>query len=84
MSKNIDIAKTIITDGVRVSSAAIFYEGFPIDYYQYETWIFSDIDNMPSKQIIHGAYSEPNESLHRKAKIIHEYISNELKEKLRE
>jgi hypothetical protein len=52
---NIDLGKTRITDKVRVSSAAIFYEFWAGDYYQLETWVFSeDKAVQKSKQIIHG------------------------------
>ena len=51
---NIDLGKTQITDKLRVSSAGIFYEAHFGDYYQLETWIFSeDKSVMRSQQIIH-------------------------------
>lgn len=52
-SVNIDLGKTQITDKIRVSSAAIWYELH--QYYQLETWIFSeDKERCPSRQVIHG------------------------------
>ena len=79
--KNIDIAKTQITDKIRVSSAALFYEELFGSFYQYETWVFSDDPKQPSKMVIHGTYHELNDQLETKTKIIHEYISNELIDK---
>lgn len=76
--KNIDIAKTQVTDKIRVSSAALFYEESFGNFYQYETWVFSEDPKQPYKQVIHGTYHEPNDQLLNKTKIIHEYISNEL------
>jgi len=51
---NIDLGKTQITDKIRVSSAAIFYQEMFGDYYQVETWIFSDDERIKSKMQIHG------------------------------
>lgn len=78
---NINIDKTQITEKIRVSSAAVFYNEMFGNFYQYETWIFSDDARQPSKQVIHGTYPEPSDQLLTKTKIIHEYISNELKER---
>lgn len=55
---NIDLAKTQITPKIRVSSAAIFYKFWAGDYYQLETWVFSeDKEAQQSKQVIHGTCS---------------------------
>lgn len=51
---NIDLGKTQITDKIRVSSAAIFYQEMFGDYYQIETWIFSDDKSLKSRMFIHG------------------------------
>jgi len=56
MSKNFNIAATEITDLIRVSSAAIFYE-FE-NRFQVETWIFSSDPNHRSRQFIHGSCHE--------------------------
>lgn len=51
---NIDLGKTQITDKIRVSSAAIFYEEIFGSYYQLETFIFSDDkERQPTKMQIH-------------------------------
>lgn len=78
--KNIDLGKTQITDTIRVSSAAIFYESWHGNYFQVETFIFKTDDNLKSQQIIHGTCSAeyPSEKLFNKAKKIHTYISNNL------
>lgn len=55
---NIDLGKTTITDKIRVSSAAIFYEASFGNYYQLETWIFSDDIRYKSRQTIHGTCAE--------------------------
>ena len=53
--ENIDLGKTRITDKIRVSSAAIFYGGNWFgDYYQYETFIFSDDDTFKTRTFIWG------------------------------
>lgn len=50
---NVDLGKTQITDKIRVSSAAIFYQEMFGDYYQLETWIFSDDERQKSRMVIH-------------------------------
>jgi hypothetical protein len=56
--KSIDLGKTKITDSIRVSSAAILYdENWFGDYYQYETWIFSDDPKIKSRMFIWGTSS---------------------------
>ena len=52
-SKNIDLGKTQITDLIRVSSAAIYYEEMFGSFYQIETWIFSDDERVKSRMFIH-------------------------------
>lgn len=56
---NFDLGKTKITELVRVSSAAIFYENTPwgVAYFQYETFIFSSDPNFKTRQIIWGSSS---------------------------
>jgi hypothetical protein len=53
---NISIIHTRITDKIRVSSAAIYYDEYFGDRYQYETWCFSDDPRQRSFQVIHGSY----------------------------
>jgi len=77
--KNIDLGKTQITDLIRVSSAAIFYEEHFGNYFQYETFIFSKDPNQKTHQIIHGTcWSEPSEKLAAISKKVHNYIANNL------
>jgi hypothetical protein len=79
---NIDLGKTQITDKIRVSSAAIYYDGMWFgNYYQLETWIFSDDkERQESHQIIHGTCGNNiPEKLIAKTKKVHDYISNNLK-----
>jgi len=54
MSKNFNIKSTIITDLIRISSAAIWYEYD--NRYQIETWIFSSDERYKSTQVIHGSW----------------------------
>ena len=51
---NIGLGKTQITEQIRVSSAAIFYEhtDWGIPYYQYETFIFSDDPKFKTRMFI--------------------------------
>lgn len=81
---NIDLGKTKITDKVRVSSAAVFYEFWAGDYYQLETWVFSgDKSVQQSKQVIHGTCgSEIPDSLIEKTKTFHRRASKLLIKKL--
>jgi len=51
---NIDLAKTQITQDIRVSSAALYREEYFGSYWMVETWIFSDDPRQQSHQIIHG------------------------------
>lgn len=76
--KNIDFGKTRITDKIRVSSAAIWYELH--EYYQLETWIFSDDkERYKSKQTIHGTCTRSiPESLIQKTKTFHRRVANGL------
>jgi len=80
---NIDLGKTQITDKIRVSSAAIFYEEWFGKRYQFETFIFSnDKEAIRTKQIIHGSdRGEFSEKLAAKTRKIHNYISNNLLQK---
>lgn len=52
MSKNFNIAATKITDLIRVSSAAIWYDHE--NRFQVETIIFSDDPDMKFRMFIHG------------------------------
>lgn len=81
---NIDLGKTKITDKIRVSSAAIFYESWFGNYYQLETFIFSDDkEHQRTRQIIHfTTYTEIPEKQIDKVKKIHRYISDNLLNKL--
>ena len=83
--KNFNIASTVINDKIRVSTAAIFYEStFFGDYYQVETFIFSgDKTLIETRQIIHGTCHDAESNLIDKAKKIHVYISNNLKNKFK-
>lgn len=78
---NIDLGKTQITNNIRVSSAAIFYESpFFGDYYQFETFIFSeDKAVQKSRQIIHGTtWNISHNELLNKTKKVHSYVSQNL------
>lgn len=82
--KNIDLGKTQITEQVRVSSAAIFYKSpFFGDYYQFETFIFSEDKGVQkSRQIIHGTTWNINHNfLLQQTKKVHAYVSNNLTRK---
>ena len=83
---NIDLGKTQITDKIRVSSAAIFYEAYFGDYYQLETFIFSDDkERQKTRMIIHGTTGRViPQKLIDKVKKIHEKISNNLLNKFNE
>lgn len=84
MNENIDLGKTQITDKIRVSSAAIFYDEVFGRRYQIETFIFSDDPKISTQQIIHGD-CYPFNPLSRyvlNCQKVHEYISNNLKQKL--
>lgn len=82
---NIDLGKTKITDKVRVSSAAIFYKEYFGDFYQLETWVFSEDKKVQeSKQVIHGTTfgTEIPEKLIEKTKTFHRRASKLLIKKL--
>lgn len=79
---NIDLGKTKITDLVRVSSAAIYYDMGHYQYYQFETFIFSYDARIKTRQVIHGSCQHFNGTLADKTIKIHEYISNNLIELL--
>jgi len=83
---NINLAITIITDKIRVSTAAIYYSEWFGEYYQYETWIFSN-DKMHQKNVmvIHGTHGgDLDENMVKKSKHIHERISNNLLKKFKD
>lgn len=79
--QNIDLGKTRISDVVRVSSAAIWYEAHFGNYFQLETWIFSEDKSVQkSHQVIHGTCGKNiPQSLIDKTKKVHQQIANELK-----
>lgn len=83
--KNQNIASTIITDKVRVSSAIIYYENHSFgDYYQYETWIFSTDERIKSRMKIYGTSSWPdNKKLIERATALHNRLSLILSTKLK-
>jgi len=71
-SKGVNIASTIITDTIRVSTAK-----FPGPFgMSFETWIFSDNTKQKSRQIWHGT--------EREALKIHGYIVSNLNNKYKE
>lgn len=80
--KNQDLGKTQITDKIRVSSAAIYYNEWEGERYQYETWIFSSDERQKSTQAIHGSSfifdGEMDENMVEKTKEIHTHISNNM------
>lgn len=83
--KNIDLGKTQITDKIRVSSAAIFYDEWFGKRYQIETFIFSDDKELiKTRMFIHFSYHF--EDIPQKYKDLvtrfHNRISKILKDKL--
>ncbi len=72
---NKDLGKTQITNKIIISSAAIFYPAPFENYWQYETWCFSDDPNQKSFQSIHGTSIKESEKLELKTRKIHKYIS---------
>lgn len=78
--KNQDLGKTQISDTVRVSSAAVFYEEWFGAYWQYETFIFSKDPLIKSRQVIHGTCSieTGSKKLTEITKKVHGYIANNL------
>ena len=78
MSLNVDLGKTKITDKIRVSSAAIFYDMGHFVYYPFETWIFSDGPAQRSRQVIHGTHHSISERMIHKTKKVHDYIAKNL------
>lgn len=80
---NIDLGKTQITDNVRVSSAAIYYDEWFGERYQLETFIFSNDKRIRTTQIIHKSIM-PSYLDNYKDEItkIHNYISDNVKRKL--
>lgn len=80
--RNIHLGKTKITDKIRVSSAAIWYEWY--NYYQLETFIFSDDKELQkSRQIIHCTTgSEIPQRYIDEVKKIHKQIADNLIKKL--
>lgn len=79
---NKDLGHTVITDKIRVSSAAIkSFSPHTGEYYQYETFIFSDDERQKTRQVIHGTSDNNNdEYLTALTKKIHRRIADNLKE----
>lgn len=78
---NISIIHTRITDKIRVSSAAIYYDEAFGDRYQYETWCFSGDPRQRSFQVIHGSWSCVDYHYLLKTIKVHQYIVKNLKAK---
>jgi hypothetical protein len=82
---NLNLGKTQITDKIRVSSAAIFYENWFGVYYQYETWIFSTDPIQKSVMVIHGTCGgDIDEKMVVKTQHIHERMANNLLKKFKD
>jgi len=80
---NVNIASTIITDKVRVSSAIIYYNEWFGEYYQYETWIFSKDERIKSRMKIYGTSTCGNNAkLIERATALHNRLSEILTNKL--
>jgi hypothetical protein len=81
---NQNIASTVITDKVRVSTAIIYYPNeFFGDYYQYETWIFSKDERVKPVMKIYGTSgSSDNDRLINRATALHNRVSRILNRKL--
>ena len=84
--RNCGILHTRITDKIRVSTAAIYYPygtiaNMPNEYYQYETWCFSEDSAQKSFQKIHFCDSRIHWSLVKKAIVVHKRIANNLKQR---
>lgn len=81
---NIDLGKTQITDKIRVSTAAIYYDEWFGKRYQLETWVFSqDKERQRSLMVIHCSTGTtiPQRRID-EAKKVHKYISDNLFKKL--
>ena len=82
MNINVSIKQDQITDKVRVSTAAIWYNIYNeyglTPYYQYETWCLSNDPQQRSFQVIHGTSSSQNAYYHNEAIKVHKYIVNNL------
>lgn len=89
MKQNKNLASTVITDNVRVSTAAIYYDEWFGERWQIETFIFSKDERVKTSQIkIHGNVSCEDYVINSKGKTIndaikiHNYISDNLFKKL--
>ena len=79
MSKNFNIKSTIITDLIRISSAAIWYDHE--NRFQVETIIFSDDPDQKFRMFIHGNHFggiDRDDSLLEHARIFHRRIALKL------
>lgn len=84
MSKSYNIASTKVCDGVRVSSAAIYYNEFWGQRWQFETWIFSDRPEVKSHQFIHGNGESGDKRFEARAKRCHRRLLRLLQNKVTE
>lgn len=88
MKQSKNLASTVITDKIRVSTAAIYYDEWFGERWQIETFIFSSDERIRTRMIIHGSDSfednviESKGSIIEKAIKIHNYISSNLLKKL--
>ena len=85
MKQNKNLASTIITNKIRVSTAAIYYDEWFGERWQIETFIFSEDERIKTSQVaIHGNVSSEEDVIESKGKIIekaikiHHYISHNL------
>lgn len=77
ISQSYNLGKTRITDQIRISSAAIHYEAAGVcgdDYFQYETFIFSDDPRQRTRHVIHGTAYSKSVTLEEKTKKAHAQI----------
>ena len=85
INKNIRIKHDIITDKIRVSTAAIWREEILYDslhkYWLIETWCFSDDPTQKSFQVIHGTPNYLYDQIRWKARKVHKYIVENLKKR---
>lgn len=78
--KSRNLASTIITPKIRVSSGVIDYDAAPVPYTQYETFIFSNDPSQRTRQIIHGTDFQESKFQCERAVKIHGQIVRNLQE----
>lgn len=85
MKSNHNIASTQITEDIRVSTAAIYYDEWFGERWQIETFIFSNNKTLQkTRMIIHGSESNEDRVLNKSGNLIekaikvHNYISRNL------